>query len=159
VNSLSRNDPSVRQFLTKISPEVAATFTDAQLDGIRNALASRRWNRHPVDIRFSTPIPGLRFYIVLIAGKERRSRDRLRQQHQAYPLWTPANILVLFFFLSGLLASGLGTSYWLLSYLRDSSKTVHPAAIPWISNAKDCQKTGRVWKQDKCLDYQHNHLF
>lgn len=40
------------------------------------AAADRPWRTHPVDIRFTLPLPFGPFYVTLVAGRERRSPVR-----------------------------------------------------------------------------------
>ena len=50
---------------------------------------------HPVNIRLSIPFFGARYYLTLVAGKEKRSPERLREEKRKHPLATRANIAVL----------------------------------------------------------------
>ncbi len=55
---------------------------------------TRRWsNDHPVNIRLSVPLLFGRFYITIVAGKERRSAERLSQERARHPLATAGNLL------------------------------------------------------------------
>ncbi|MCC5623118.1 hypothetical protein [Nostoc sp. CHAB 5715] len=99
MKNLQYTDPTFKQLFAEIDPEIASTFTVKQLEAIKRGLASRARTRHSLDIRVSIPIPGLRFYLVLLAGSERRSKVRLRSERGLYPFWTPANILFLLGFL------------------------------------------------------------
>ncbi|MBO3458095.1 hypothetical protein G7B40_034760 [Aetokthonos hydrillicola Thurmond2011] len=160
MRSLQHNDTVFAEFLAKIDPEIADTFTDEQLDAIKEAFGSRSWNRHPIDVRVSVPIPGIPFYLVLLAGSERRSKQRLRSEKGLYPLWTPSNIIFMIGFIIVLSVSGLTTLSFVfssLSYTYNSSP--HPASIPWLENKSDCQHTGRIWEHGKCWDYEHNPMF
>lgn len=55
------------------------------------------WKRHPVDIRFSLPFFGGRFYITVLSGPERRDAERRSRERNNYPLRTTANV----FFVAG----------------------------------------------------------
>lgn len=48
---------------------------------------------HPVDIRLSIPLPGLRFYVTLVGGREKRSPDRRAADRGRYPIRTAANLV------------------------------------------------------------------
>lgn len=48
-------------------------------------LDRRRWSgRHRIDLRASVPLPGGRWYVTILAGRERRSPDRLRAEGQTH---------------------------------------------------------------------------
>lgn len=55
------------------------------------------WKRHPVDIRFSLPFFGGRFYVTVLSGPERRDAARRSHERGRYPLRTAANV----FFVAG----------------------------------------------------------
>jgi len=56
-----------------------ATFTPEQLAALDVAVARTRPHRatHKLDYRVSLPLLGRRYYVVLLAGKERRSLSRI----------------------------------------------------------------------------------
>jgi hypothetical protein len=57
---------------------------------------AREWsNDHPVNIRLSLPLPIGRFYVTIVAGRERRSTERLAEERKKHPLVTAGNIAVL----------------------------------------------------------------
>ena len=66
------DDPFLEDFFRDMSPALIHSFTDAQLHEIKKAFAARDRGAHEVDLRFS--IPFLRRYVVLLIGRERRSR-------------------------------------------------------------------------------------
>ncbi len=56
-----------------------------------------RWgNHHTVNIRFSIPPLANWYYITLLAGRELRSTERLRQEREKHPLATTVNMIILF---------------------------------------------------------------
>jgi hypothetical protein len=71
----------------QLTPEVATSFTNLQLDAVKRAFGTRAAGSHAVDIRLSVPVLRRRYYCVVLAGKERRSRERLRAEveRQAQP--------------------------------------------------------------------------
>lgn len=79
-------DPFLNQFFDRIPKDVAATFTDAQLDAVKRAFGARSWGAHSIDLRFSLPLPWRRFYVVFLIGKERRDPGRLRLERVLRPL-------------------------------------------------------------------------
>ncbi len=69
-------DPFLAKFFEKIPAEVAESFDGAQLDAIKKVFGTRHWRSHAIDIRKSIPLIRRRIYIVFVAGRENRSRDR-----------------------------------------------------------------------------------
>jgi hypothetical protein len=59
------------RFLARVPPDVAATFTSAQLTAIRRAFGMRYEAGHALDIRRHLRLPWGRFYLVLLAGRDR----------------------------------------------------------------------------------------
>ncbi|MGF2036033.1 MAG: hypothetical protein RMZ43_012080 [Nostoc sp. CmiVER01] len=152
-------DPNFKQLFAEIDPEVINTFTVEQLEAIKWGLASRARTRHSLDIRVSVPIPGLRFYLVLLAGSERRSKVRLRSERGLYPFWTPANILFLLGFLIILSICSYTIFSSALSSLTPTSSSYHPTSIPWIDDKSECEHTGRIWNHGKCWDFEQSPNF
>jgi hypothetical protein len=59
-------------------------------DGSRSAA----WLDHPIDIRLSVPILSKRYYVTVVAGKERRRPERLVSERAKHPLDLRANLVV-----------------------------------------------------------------
>lgn len=94
MKSLSQSEPGFDRFFARIHPVVAATFTEAQVAALRQAHSSFQGKSHAIDIRFSMPLPLCRFYLVFLAGLDRRSTPRfVAQKH--YSLWTIAHTALL----------------------------------------------------------------
>jgi len=87
-------DPFVEQFFSRIPADVAATFTEAQLDAVKRAFGARTRVAHAVDIRFSVPLVFRSVYVVLLAGGERRRLTRRAVERAFRPFWTAVNALV-----------------------------------------------------------------
>jgi hypothetical protein len=47
----------------------------------------------------------------------------------------------------------------MMSYVSAGYNTIHPTSIPGIKDQERCHKNGKVWRNDKCWDYQHNPSF
>ncbi len=62
----------------------------------RSAPGGESWGRHPVNLRLSIPLPFGRYYVTLVAGKERRSADRLVSERRKHALLTLGNVAVFF---------------------------------------------------------------
>ena len=53
-------------------------------------------NDHPVNIRLSIPLPAGRWYVTVLAGRERRDAERRREERQKHSLLTSGNMAFLF---------------------------------------------------------------
>lgn len=81
--------------------------------------AKRDWSGpHPVDIRLTLPLLSGRYFLTVLAGRERRSSERLRAERDQHPLLKTGNVVMflLFGWLVGLaLLSVLQLfSFWIL---------------------------------------------
>jgi hypothetical protein len=152
-------DPAFERLFTQIAPEIVKTFTDKQIEALKRGFGYQRASSNFLDIRFSVPIPGLRFYLVLLAGSERRSRQRLRSQKGLYPFWTPSNILFFIGLLIIILICSFTTFSFVLSSFHLTSTLAYPTSIPWISDQSECEYTNRVWRDGKCWDYEQSPNF
>ena len=57
---------------------------------------SREWaGQHPINLRVTLPLPFRRWYVTLVAGPERRSEERLKQERERHPLDTLPNLMFL----------------------------------------------------------------
>ena len=57
---------------------------------------SREWSSaHPVNLRLSLPLLFRRYYITIVAGRERRCAARLAEERMKHPLITAGNMLFL----------------------------------------------------------------
>ncbi len=93
-------------FLDRIPEDIRETFTDRQITAVNQAFQRAR---HGIDIRVSLPLPGGRRYLVLLMGKEQRSRERRLFERLRQPLLTAMNVVTMatfgvlvFFFAVGL---------------------------------------------------------
>jgi hypothetical protein len=80
--------------------------------------AGHEWtSEHPLNIRMSIPLIFGRYYITVVAGKERRARARLALDKRQHPLDTPGNVV--FLFLIGVIAAAgsVTVGYMLLAHL------------------------------------------
>lgn len=88
-------DPFLATFFSRIPTDVAASFSALQLDAVRRAFGARTPGAHAIDLRFSIPFGSRSFYCVLLAGKERRTHDRLAMERLFRPLWNVANAAII----------------------------------------------------------------
>jgi hypothetical protein len=87
-------DPFVARFLARVPAEVAETFTEAQLKAVKSAFDRGGAPAHLSDIRISIPLITRRLYFVLLAGRERRSTERLTLERGLRSLWLVGNTVV-----------------------------------------------------------------
>ncbi len=72
-NTDIRQDKNILSLLERMPDEkVKNSFSDEQLESLKIAMGARDWKTHPVDIRFTLPFFGRRYYVVFIAGKSIR---------------------------------------------------------------------------------------
>lgn len=83
-----RNDPILASLLRHLPKELAASYTDEQLVGIKMILGDRVWNRHFIDRRgtFSLPFIMWRYYYVILLGKNKRAFTRREKSISALML-------------------------------------------------------------------------
>jgi hypothetical protein len=94
MESAGSQDPFLEKFFGRIQPAVARSFTPSQLAAIRLAFESRGPAQHTIDLRISFPFFWRRLYIVLLAGRERRSPERRAFERARHPLATMGNALI-----------------------------------------------------------------
>lgn len=84
----------------------------------RHLYAGREWGSdHSLNIRVSIPLGIGRYYITLVAGKERRARARLAVDRRQNPLDTPGNVFFLAFIVTIATAGSITLLYLLLAHL------------------------------------------
>lgn len=143
--------------LARMSPEMAATFSPAQVQALQAALTPRH---HSVNIRLSLPLGITRVYLVLLAGTEARPATRRRQDAAQHPLWTPTNMLVMV----GTTGMGILALLAMVQITHADLSTVFnpkaaPAGIPFKTDRGSCEGSGRTWRDDTCLDFGHDPTF
>ncbi len=129
-------DPFTDHVFRNMSPEVRATFTDAQALAIQEALARAQQTaraRHLLDIRFSIPFYWARYYVVLLLGRDERARIRtvLKQRRVSTSRllrglgvlallgMTFVGLVVVVLFVLYLLKSWMGVDFFPERHLRD----------------------------------------
>ena len=149
------------QFANRLPPHILSSFSEAQIESIQQALEPRSWQQHPVDIRLSIPFLGRRFYLVFVAGKEKRSSERLAKENTFRQFWTPSNMLLIFLVIVSGILSLLGLLYLSSNSLAifKKSSEVAPVGIPFKRDKASCEESGRIWQDDRCIDYEHDPIF
>jgi len=159
MKSPDRSQVALERFLARVPPHIAASFSPEQLAAMQKALEPRPWQRHPVDLRLSLPLFWRRFYLVLIAGEEKRSQERRSKERALTPLWTPANLIIVGIITgTGVLAmialialSTMDLPRW--------QRHVFPAGIPFKEDRQSCEESGRMWRDGECIDFEHDPTF
>ena len=80
----------------RLEQETREGLSDNASVSTRKAPGGEPWgNDHPVNIRLSIPLPFGRYYVTLVAGKERRSGERLASERNKHPLMKLGNLVVM----------------------------------------------------------------
>lgn len=110
-----RQDPLISKLLNRLPQDIAESYTDTQLLGIKQALGPNVWGGHFIDNRGTFKIPFIkwRFYYVFLLGKNKRAYTRREKKISVAMLLLSiiATIIVLMLFgllLVYLLKSALG---------------------------------------------------
>ena len=80
----------------RLEQETREGLSDNASASPRKAPGGEPWgNDHPVNIRLSIPLLFGRYYVTLLAGKERRSGERLASERDKHPLMKLGNLVVM----------------------------------------------------------------
>lgn len=80
-----------QSFWNDVDPDVAGALNTSQKDEILKALSRRANASYPADIRLSL----FGYFLVVIFGLERRSKERLKSERRRRPVITIQNIPVI----------------------------------------------------------------
>jgi hypothetical protein len=69
-------DPAIVNLLDSMPAAVKNSFNEVQLTHLRNAVVSRQWGNHNIDVRGTFSLFNFRYYYVFLAGKNLRSLSR-----------------------------------------------------------------------------------
>ena len=82
---MSKPQQSLERQHERLEQETREGLSDNSSVSTRKASGGESWgNDHPVNIRLSMPLLFGRYYVTLVAGKERRSGERLASER---PRW------------------------------------------------------------------------
>ncbi|WP_052716011.1 hypothetical protein [Magnetospira sp. QH-2] len=70
--------------ITRLPAQVVDSLDDDQKTAIHQVVTESTWRTHPIDIRYSLPFFGRRYYLTVVAGEEKRTPQR-RQVHEDAP--------------------------------------------------------------------------
>lgn len=78
---------------SRLPDEIHSRLSPELKQAIARATRPRPWDDHPIDIRLSIPLPFARYYLALVAGPERRPRERRKAERSARRLVTAGNVM------------------------------------------------------------------
>ncbi len=90
----------VEERVRRLSADVGGDFQRPPDRTARAIPGGETWGRHPVNLRLSIPLLFGRYYLTVVAGKERRHPERRADERRKHPLLTFGNLVAMF---------GLGT--------------------------------------------------
>ncbi len=83
----------VGRLMENLPSEMRASFTDAQREALGEAMRTHTWRRQSVDIHLSLPFLSERYFMTVVAGRERRPGLRRKAERVYHPLGTVGNTL------------------------------------------------------------------
>ena len=86
----------VEEQVRRLPSDIGGNGRDAPGIAQRSSPGGQSRDRQPVDLRFGIPLPFGRYYVTLVAGKERRGTERLASERRKHPLLTFGNVAVFF---------------------------------------------------------------
>ncbi len=89
------------QVFARLPEQVIDSLTREQKEAIHQAIDGAAMQRPPINVRFSLPVLGRRYFLTLVAGPERRGAARRADDRRSHPLGTTTNFT--FFACLGLL--------------------------------------------------------
>ncbi len=93
---MTKPQQSLERQHERLDQETREGLSDNSSASARKAPGGEPWgNDHPVNIRLSIPLFVGRYYVTLVAGKERRSGERLESERKKHPLLKLGNIVVM----------------------------------------------------------------
>ena len=108
--------------ISRITPEIKASFTPAQMAAIREALVAQNDSqKHALDVRGTIPLFFTKYYFVLFAGKDRRRTTLDKEAKRINKVPLPIRIALYGMVLSTVIVSfsllGLAIMYLVKSWL------------------------------------------
>ncbi|MEL6246769.1 MAG: hypothetical protein AAFR15_02025 [Cyanobacteria bacterium J06627_15] len=157
-----KSDSELNHYLRQRLPtHLRHSFTEAQLTAIRSMYSNLgRSNSALIDQRLTIPFIGGRLYAVFMIGRDCRTQPRttLKRALKAR-LIMAALIAVGCSSILGLVK--LRQIYSTSAYRRSfaTEKSAHPTAVPFKRNQEECETSGREWRDDECIDHEHDPTF
>ncbi len=119
---MTKPQQSLERQHERLEQETREELSDNSSASVRKAPGGEPWgNDHPVNIRLSIPLLIGRYYVTIVAGKERRSGERLANERKKHPFMKLGNLVVMaacgtICGLAALSMFQLATAYVLLRY-------------------------------------------
>ncbi len=93
---MTKPQQSLERQHERLEQETREGLSDNSSISKRKAPGGEPWgNDHPVNIRLSIPLLFGRYYVTIVAGKERRSRERRASERKKHPLMKLGNLVVM----------------------------------------------------------------
>ncbi len=93
---MTKPQQSLERQHERLEEENREELSDNSSVSTRKAPGGEPWgNGHPVNIRLSIPLLFGRYYLTIVAGKERRSGERLASERKKHPLMKLGNLVVM----------------------------------------------------------------
>ncbi len=93
---MTKPQQSLERQHERLEKETGEGLSDNSSASTRKAPGGESWsNDHPVNIRLAIPLLFGRYYVTIMAGKERRSGERLASERKKYPLMKLGNLVVM----------------------------------------------------------------
>ncbi len=93
---MTKPQQSLERQHERLEQETCEGLSDNPSVSTRKAPGGEPWgDDHPVNIRLTIPLLFGRYYVTLVAGKERRSGERLASERKKHPLMKLGNLAVM----------------------------------------------------------------
>ncbi len=93
---MTKPQQSLEREHERLEQETREELSDNSSASVRKAPGGEPWgNDHPVNIRLSIPLIFTRYYVTIVAGKERRSGERMASERKKHPLMKLGNLAVM----------------------------------------------------------------
>ncbi len=93
---MTKPQQSLERQHERFEQETREELSDNSSASVRKAPGGEPWgNDHPVNIRLSIPLLFGRYYVTIVAGKERRSGERLASERKKHPVMKLGNLVVM----------------------------------------------------------------
>lgn len=147
-----------KRVLAQIPCQIIDTFTEEQLAALELACQQIKNKKHAINIQLSMPLYKGGFYLTVLAGRERRSVQRLRTEGVICSQGAIVGVVLAVVLVGA--ATTIGLAQFFRSHMNELQKSeYHPTAIPWLESESECQQTGRYWQEGNCWDREHDANF
>ncbi len=93
---MTKPQQSLERQHERLEQETREELSDNSSGSVHKAPGGEPWgNDHPVNIRLSIPLLFGRYYVTIVAGKERRSGERLASERKKHPFMKLGNLVVM----------------------------------------------------------------